>query len=281
MKTFMLLLGAFLCINLLAKPSNEIPKISSKAYEIFEIHSPFYFENNSTRYKVFTAKTKRQTSELTVIYTLDGNAFFPTLLNLYADSFIDKASNLLIVAIGYDSDLAFDTLKRTKDYTPKVTKEEFSKGGNADIFLEFVKTSIIPSIEKSYNVSSPKRAIFGHSFGALFALNALLKSSNTFHYYFIASPSLWWGDGSFLPQNITLKSCPEIYITIGSLERQRGKTHTINAKNLADRIGLQSGCEVKFKMFENKTHGSVIPKAMSLMIDEVLDQDAKKGILNN
>lgn len=29
-------------------------------------------------------------------------------------------------------------------------------------------------------------------------------------------------------------------------------------------------------MFENETHGSVIPKAMSLMIDEILDQDAKK-----
>lgn len=68
------------------------------------------------------------------------------------------------------------------------------KSGQADKFLLFIQQELIPFIEKEYKVSKANRGIAGFSLGGLFSIYAMLKSPETFKYYFAGSPSLWWDD---------------------------------------------------------------------------------------
>lgn len=103
-----------------AKPSLEIPKLSKQAKQNFILEN-VKFNYNGTIYKIFIAKNKNENSnyKYKIIYLLDGNAFFPLFLNLFNTP---VKENLLIIGIGYDNNLAFDTQKRTKDYVRGILK---------------------------------------------------------------------------------------------------------------------------------------------------------------
>ncbi|EOH9152632.1 alpha/beta hydrolase, partial [Campylobacter jejuni] len=203
-----------------------------------------------------------------IIYLLDGNAFFPLFLNLFNTP---VKENLLIIGIGYDNNLAFDTQKRTKDYTPTTNLNK--QGGGSKEFRNFLITQLIPYINKMYPIDFSHQILFGHSFGGLFAIDTLLYDSKIFSHYFIISPSLWWDNSEFLPNIIKLQTCPKIYIGLGSLETNssiiKGVTK-LNAQKLSEKISKETNCKTHFKLFKNETHGSVISKAM-LWMKKLLD----------
>ncbi|WP_053870307.1 alpha/beta hydrolase, partial [Campylobacter coli] len=179
---------------------------------------------------------------------------------------------ILIVGIGYDSPLAFDTTHRTKDYTPKVQGLEFQNGGGSFEFRQFIKTELLPYINTHYETSEDFQILFGHSFGGLFALDTLFNDTKLFSHYFIISPSLWWGGSEFIPKRISLSNCPQIYMALGSAESNssiKKAKAKISVKELGMQILNHSACEVEFKLFENETHGSVIEKAMIWAIENI------------
>ncbi|MBK1972258.1 alpha/beta hydrolase [Campylobacter sp. TTU_617] len=239
-----------------AKPNQKIPEISTIAKKIFFIEKTIYFTHHNIDYKIFIATNNTNAKEYKSIYLLDGNAFFPLFLNLFSKPIKE---NLLIIGIGYNTSLAFDTKNRTKDYTPD-KQDGFEESGGSENFRTFLKTQLMPYIEQYYPSDKNYKAIFGHSFGGLFALDTLLKDSKLFSHYFIISPSLWWNETKFLPQKIKLSSCPKIYFAMGSAERKRYAL--LSVKELSQKISQESSCKSSFKLFENETHGSVINKAM-------------------
>lgn len=239
------------------KPSQNIEKLNDNVYENFSISEKIIAKNDKI-YKIFIAKSKTCQTQCDFLYILDANAHFPMILNL-----VKKPDNLIIIGIGYKTDQAYDIKNRTKDYTPKIQNNK--DGGGDKEFLSFLKDEVFKMTENGYKIKN--RAIFGHSFGGLFVLNTLLVDSSLFTHYFIASPSLWWGESSFLPSVLSLKTCPKIFITLGSLEKQRSEFKHNNAKNLAKRLKNDSKCDVVFKLFENKTHGSVIKKSLNFTLE--------------
>lgn len=68
---------------------------------------------------------------------------------------------------------------------------------------------------------------------------------------------------------LSLKTCLKIFITLGSLEKQRSNLKRNNAKNLAKRLKNDSKCDVVFKLFENETHGSVIKKSLNFALENL------------
>ncbi|QWU80539.1 alpha/beta hydrolase [Campylobacter novaezeelandiae] len=246
----------FLLSLAFAKPDQKIPEISTPAKKIFFIEKAIYFTHHNTNYKIFIATNNTNAKQYKTIYLLDGNAFFPLFLNLFSKPIKE---DLLIIGIGYDTPLAFDIKNRTKDYTPD-KKASFKEGGGSDNFRTFLKTQLIPYIEQRYRSDKNYKAIFGHSFGGLFALDTLLKDSKLFSHYFIISPSLWWNQTKFLPEKIKLSTCPKIYFALGSAERKRNAS--LSVKELSQKISQESFCKSSFKLFKNETHGSVINKAM-------------------
>ena len=92
---------------------------------------------------------------------------------------------------------------RVRDLTPThSTKMEgkdqafLKSSGGGDNFLKFIKSELIPSIEKKYR-TSPYRIFVGHSFGGLTVLHTLFTTPDAFQAYVAIDPSLWW-DGNLL-----------------------------------------------------------------------------------
>lgn len=232
---------------------------------------------------MFIAVPPKTSQKLTALYTLDGNAQFPIAVNA-----VNPHKPLpLIVGIGYVSDKAYAIEERMRDYTFPVEGAEFAKGGKAADFLRFIQQDVKPYIEQHFDINKEKQYFFGHSFGGLFGLYVLFHQPDLFQHYTLASPSLWWGNGSFLPQHepwISQKPS-HILITLGSYEEhpeqdpniteeqlqrinQRKQMRTINAHQLVE-ILTKQGNSVAFISIPNKNHGGSIPDAIKHSLEQV------------
>ena len=246
----------------------------------YHIHQQdMHFENKA--YRLFIAEPKQQSKPLPVLYLLDGNAHFPLAVNA-----VNPDLQLpLIVGIGYVSDNAYSINERRRDYTFAVQDETFKNGGGAANFLRFIQTEVKPYIEQHYRIHNKKQHFFGHSFGGLFGLYILFHQPNLFQYYTLASPSLWWGKGEFLPKKSDwIAHKPEhILITLGEYEefpekdpqitseqkqriQQRQQIRPFNAEQLSEKLKSQ-GNNAHFLWILNKNHGNSIPEAIKYSVE--------------
>ena len=276
------LLSVFYTPMILATPDFIIPKINENMNTLYKIHQKdLLFE--SKLYRLFIAEPKANNKPLSVLYMLDGNAQFPIAVNT-----VDPTQALpLIVGIGYVSENAYAIAERQRDYTFPVNGEDFKNGGGASDFLRFIQTQVKPEIEQQYHINPEKQFFFGHSFGGLFGLYVLFHQPDLFQYYTLASPSLWWGNGSFLPQTMPwIKSSPKhILITLGEYEEyperdpkltseqlqrieQRKKMRPFNAPKLAEKL-VQQGYPVIFRWISHKNHGDSIEDAIKQMMEDL------------
>lgn len=271
-------------------PTQEIAPITEAAKALFDIESLSLQNKQGKSYKIHIALPKDAKDEKSIFYLLDGNAFFPILLNEIANTHVERLP--IIVGIGHDSPLAFDRALRTYDYTPLLVKDlqdEFGGGGGQSEFLDFILTTLKPLIKERFG--SPKREmLFGHSFGGLFVLYALSYSGGSFSHYVCASPSLWWGFGSFVEayKQQALKedlSKAHIIFTRGDLEVQGQQNHLskslLQSKQNREYPKLEElvaffnakSPNVIFKEFANQTHGSSLPLAMMLGLEHFMNEE--------
>jgi len=90
---------------------------------------------------------------------------------------------------------------RTRDLTPTNAGlpqddgalRELPTSGGASRFLDFFEQELFPHIDAHYR-TLPLRLFAGHSFGGLFALNALCTRPEMFKAILAVSPSLQWDD---------------------------------------------------------------------------------------
>jgi hypothetical protein len=116
-----------------------------------------------------------------VSYVLDGDSLFPILapshLFLSTDESVPPA---IVVGIAYGS---FDpaTNKRGFDFSAPAVDAAPEQGG-APAFQAFLKTELIPEIEKRYRADPARRILFGQSRGGYMVL-----------YSAFTDPDLFWG----------------------------------------------------------------------------------------
>ncbi|MGP9812886.1 alpha/beta hydrolase [Rhodopseudomonas sp. NSM] len=250
-----------------------------------------------------------------VLYLLDGNAVFGTAAEIVGlrarrpDA--TGISPAVIVAIGYPTDLPLDLDRRACDYTPPVAVDDLPERpdgsqwgavGGADAFLDFLLDTVRPLIARKIPVDPQRQALFGHSFGGLFALHALFTRPDAFTHYIAASPSIWWH--RYLAQDYTAAFArrvrsigvnASVLITIGELEQQmtmieadaanaasraQWKQHNRmvdNARELAAWLTALEGRGplTKFVMFEGEDHGSVVPAALGRAVGFALGRPAR------
>lgn len=236
--------------------------INIDVYDKIDIQVTTIKSQGGEKYLIYQAIPKGSKKYEKVLFMLDGNAQFPIVLN----SVTDKTPPL-IIAVGHDTNLAYDSKKRTRDYTPKAAGEEFSLGGGADEFYRFIRDRVVPFVDIKFDIRDSEKSLFGHSFGGLFALFAMLQNEDVFDNFFIASPSLWWGDSQILKGALNEDKFKDrirakfVFVCIGELEKRKGKTDkagNFKANDLA-KILKNSGVKSDFKLYLNQTHGSVIP----------------------
>ena len=120
-------------------------------------------------------------AEYPVIYLLDGDSLFPILaanhLFLSHDVHLPEA---IIVGVAYGS---FDpvTNKRGFDFSAPAADATSTQGG-APEFLSFLKSELLPEVERRYRTDPLRRVLFGQSRGGYMVL-----------YSAFVEPDLFWG----------------------------------------------------------------------------------------
>lgn len=181
------------------------------------------------RYRLFLALPRMAAPErgFPALYLLDGNAAFDGL----DAAILARHAGLAVIGIGYETEAGFDFEARSRDYTPPALSGSGLPPGSghpqrpssgAPAFLAALLEEILPALEAGLSLDPARRALWGHSYGGLFALFALLAAPRAFSALAIASPSLWWDEGRMLT---ALASPPEpfrsrLMLSIGGAERR-------------------------------------------------------------
>ena len=123
----------------------------------------------------------RASSKYPVIYVLDGDSLFPILAaNHLFLSYDVNLPDAIIVGVAYGS---FDpaTNKRGFDFSAPAADATIEQGG-APKFLSFLKSELLPEVERRYRTDPLRRVLFGQS-----------RSGYMVLYSAFVEPDLFWG----------------------------------------------------------------------------------------
>lgn len=163
-----------------------------------------------------------------VLYMLDGNAAFDFLTA--AD--LAGVPGLMVVGVGYDTEKQFARELRTLDFTAPdgpgdgLRPDHVHAGrmaGGAALFHDRLTGPLRVAAEQGLPVDPARRTLWGHSFGGLFALYALLARPQGFARYAAISPSIWWDDA--LIRRIAARAAPAsrpLLVALGDREKRSG-----------------------------------------------------------
>lgn len=181
-------------------------------------------------------------------------------------------------------------------------------GGGAAAFLDVIERRIKPEVERRARIDTRQQALWGHSLGGLFVLNALYTRPAAFQSYLAASPSLWWSQGAALgdPEQQFVQNVhgqpAKLWLMLGGAERvgDRGKRDMSNprvvahlrrisgatpdaAMQLSERLGKVPGLSVQYREFDGLGHGPMLPASFHAALHElygVTDRSAGDGVPN-
>ena len=165
-----------------------------------------------------------------VLYLLDGNAAFDFL----RPEHLAMVPGLMLAGIGYDTERQFARAQRTLDFTapdgpgdgirPDHVHPDRLAGGAA-LFLDRLTGPLRQAVEAAAPVDASRRSLWGHSFGGLCTLYALLTRPDSFARFAAISPSIWWDEA--LIRRVAdragrLVSPPQLMVALGDREKRSG-----------------------------------------------------------
>lgn len=238
---------------------------------------------------------------LPVVYVLDANTVFG--IAAQAARFLqqaDGAAPALIVGVGYclDGEVrprdAYGAL-RTRDYTPSRDAEFFARMvearqgrpfaiethpyGGADKFLAFLVEELRPFIASLYDIDPSNQVLVGSSLGGLFSLYAMFRRPGAFRGHGANSPSLWWNDGELfrLEQAFAAgaRDLPvDLFVSVGGRETQQPAAMVDGMRRFTALLRERAypGLQMTTCAFEDETHTSVIPAALSRALRALLQR---------
>lgn len=238
---------------------------------------------------------------------MDGNALGMTATDAWRrrDAVELAQPDYIVVSIGYPvTDTVYGS-QRSIDFQPVTPGEDppavpgVREG--SDDFIYFIEHTLKPFVSDQFpNVDLGREALYGHSFGGLFVVYALLTRPDLFDSFLSASPALYWNDGyilnhtswlneSSVPANDTQK--PTFRLAYGDLEqypvRRRTETDeqwefreelyatfamTDNSNKLYQSLlGNERLRDVKLKEYVGSDHAAVAAVALADGIDYFVD----------
>ncbi|KAM0550847.1 hypothetical protein ACHAPJ_008711 [Fusarium lateritium] len=153
---------------------------------------------------------KDDTIPVSTVYIVDGNAYFFTATDITRRLEFTHQTRAVLVAIGYPNKTCVFDKRRNGDLTPASSsgiydippgpdgKPSLGPFGGASDFLDIIQTDIQSYVENTLFPDAPlktgPKALFGHSYGGLFTLNALFTKPDAFDTFIAASPSIWFNN---------------------------------------------------------------------------------------
>lgn len=160
-----------------------------------------------------------------VIYVLDGSS---QDVHTAASAAVMARAGVIpeLIVVGVPSG---GSERRDRDYTPPfmgtAVDDPASPKGAGDRFLAFLKTELIPEIERRYRTSDV-RMLMGHSRGGLLAAYSLMAEPDLFHARFVHSAPVWRYDALLVNRlSEFLATAPEtssfLYVSVGGGETEQ------------------------------------------------------------
>lgn len=162
---------------------------------------------------------------------------------------------------------------RTRDLTPTHVATRTIAGrvfenptsGGAARFLDFFAQELFPYVDAHYR-TLPLRLFSGHSFGGLFALNALFARPEMFQTVLSVSPSLNWDDdlpirqaGAFFEKRSELDSM--LFVAMADEEEGDPRPNRLDRLEKSLQDADVSGFRWRVMRMPDETHGSVVLRA--------------------
>ena len=225
------------------------------------------------RYYQLTVATPKSVAPLPgypVLYMLDGNAALVEL-NDSLLSRLPSQERPVIVTVGYERNAQ---QARAFDYTPTPDTANDVYGGAAS-FWDFLEHNLKPSVSHHVPLDSQRQALWGHSYGGLFALYTLFHHPDSFQTYIAADPSLWWEQGAILNdakryQELTQRPVGQLLIQHSASHRTGSILSKDASRELAEQLSQLDELTVQYHDFFAHHHGSVraasIPAALRLTV---------------
>ena len=272
--TFFLLLS-FNCFSTFGRQNNKIT-----IGTIDTIRSKTLNESRGVWVYVPNSKNDGVNQRYPVIYLLDGNSFFSTVVAL-VQQFGETDWNWILpkmIVVGIPS------TNRRRDLTPYhveadppfFDKEGGKPTGGGRNFVSFMQNELIPHIDSLYQ-TQPHKILIGHSFGGLNAINILANHTNLFNSFICIDPSMWWDKIHFL--EATKKalthgslSGKSLYVSLSGrinedIDIAKLRKDTLSGFNRHFRGILelddflksqpQNGLRYEFKFYKNENHMSL------------------------
>ncbi|TPL75922.1 alpha/beta hydrolase-fold protein [Mesorhizobium sp. B2-3-15] len=231
-----------------------------------------------------------------VLYMTDGNAVIGTAVDaMRAQALYPAGTNVgwgVIVAIGYPVEGAYDPLRRSWDLGPPPgrTYPPFHEGtpevrtGGAGDSLAFIEAELKPWVASRTRIDESRQALYGHSFGGLFALYALFTRPLSFSTFIAASPAIYWEDrviDRFLERFEAavpdgLKA--DVILSAGEYETEKLAPFQVGAEDeekrlaqkkliltdefaraMAERLAALPGLRASFELHAGENHMSILP----------------------
>ncbi|MBV7267577.1 alpha/beta hydrolase [Winogradskyella luteola] len=132
-----------------------------------------------------------------VVYVVGGNSLTYTIAN--DTDLLSRVGNIPeVIVVGITG---INQKTRQRDLTPPFLKQDLddtnSSLGEADNFLKYIKSEVIPLVEENYNTNN-QRTIIGHSREGLLVFYSLIFKPDLFDTRIALSPALWREDNKFV-----------------------------------------------------------------------------------
>lgn len=194
---------------------------------------------------------------------MDGNALGMTATEGWRrrDAVEIGQPSAIVVSIGYPVTDSVYSAQRSIDFQP-VTPGEAPPTvpgvrEGSDDFIAFIEGTLRPFVRSEFpRVSFGREALYGHSFGGLFVVYALLRRPDLFDTFLAASPDLTWDDDYILShldwldeaaQNATTAK-PAFRLAYGSLEQYPAQRRSETYDEFLERVALLRSYGVTYTM---------------------------------
>lgn len=188
-----------------------------------------YSQRNATNYPLnvyVPPGTSTDRGSLPVVYLLDGDSRFPTLVAIVES----LGLRVIIVGIGNEAN-------RSHDYVP-ANMCTANGGGHAE-FFDFIRLELTPFIESKVGGDPARRVLLGHSHGGSFVLYALFAQAAAAHHFsaYLASdasigcmPATIYGwESSYAAANAALPV--RVHLSYGANLDNEGFANQVRSRN--------------------------------------------------
>ncbi len=180
------------------------------AGEAFTPHSNILSEDRRV-YVALPSSYSRRVQAYPVLYLTDAQFYFDQTRSTAAFLARERIIPEMIVVGVTDPDRVHDFYATKADFRLDGRIIPAPTSGNADHFLEFIASELIPWIENSYRTSG-LRILAGVSAGGYFALHSTRMKPGLFQMLIVASPWLAWDDSKELKALLPFVSTPRFQV---------------------------------------------------------------------